>query len=222
MPRSAACRRPPWVSPPPGSLPLPAHGVAAAKGTVMRKIVFMMSVSLDGFFEGPDHDLRWQLISEELHHHFNEWLATAGAFLDGRVTHELMASYWPAADQDPSASAPVIEFARIWRDMPKLVFSTTLEQAGWHTTIVRELVPERIRDLKAQPGGDLVIGGAGLAAAFLAHDLIDEFRIYVHPVLLGRGRLLFEPSDTKLSLRLAETRPFANGVVLLRYERPAP
>jgi dihydrofolate reductase len=188
----------------------------------MRKIVFMMSVSVDGYFEGPDHDLGWQLISEELHHHFNEWLGAAGAFLDGRVTYELMASYWPAADRDPAASAPVIEFARIWRDMPKIVFSRTLEQAGWNTTIVREVVPEQIAELKAQHGGDLVIGGSELAAAFLARDLIDEFRIYVHPVLLGRGRLLFQPTDAPVPLRLAEARPFADGVVLLRYERPAP
>jgi len=103
--------------------------------------------------------------------------------------------------------------------MPKIVFSRTLEQAGWNTTIVRELVPERIEELKAQPGGDLVIGGSVLAAAFMAHDLIDEYRFYVQPVLLGRGRLLFQPSDTRLSLRLAEARPFGNGVVLLRYER---
>jgi dihydrofolate reductase len=187
---------------------------------MMRKIVFMMSVSLDGFFEGPDRELDWQLVDVELHQHFNEWLATAGAFLDGRVTYELMAGYWPTADQDPGASAPVIEFARIWRDMPKIVFSRTLEQAGWNTTIVRELVPGEIQKLKAQPGGDLVIGGADLALAFRAHDLIDEYRIYVQPVLLGRGRPLFEPSDITARLRLAETRAFGNGVVLLRYERP--
>ena len=186
----------------------------------MRKIIFMMSVSLDGFFEGPDHDLSWQLVDEELHHHFNEWLAEAGAFLDGRVTYELMAGYWPTADQDPAASAPEIEFARIWRDMPKIVFSRTLEQAGWNTTIARDVVPEQIAELKAQPGGDLVLGGSVLASSFLAHDLIDEFRIYVQPVLLGRGRPLFQPSDAKLSLRLAETRTFGNGVVLLRHERP--
>ena len=186
----------------------------------MRKIIFMMSVSLDGFFEGPGHDLGWQLIGEEVHQHFNEWLAAAGGFLDGRVTYELMASHWPTADQDPDASAQVIEFARIWRDMPKIVFSRTLEQAGWNTTIVRELVPEQIEELKAQPGGDLVIGGAVLAAAFMARDLIDEYRIYVQPVLLGQGRLLFGPSDARISLRLAEARPFGNGVVLLRYERP--
>ena len=200
---------------------------AARKGTVMRKIVFMMSVSLDGFFEGPDRELDWQLVDVELHQHFNEWLATAGAFLDGRVTYELMAGYWPTADQDPGASAPVIEFARIWRDMPKIVFSRTLEQAGWNTTIVREVDPEEIQRLKAQPGGDpvvgggdLVVGGADLATAFRAHDLIDEYRIYVQPVLLGRGRPLFQPSDVTAHLRLAETRAFGNGVVLLRFERP--
>ena len=185
----------------------------------MRKIVFMMSVSLDGYFEGPDHDLGWQLVDEELHQHFNDWLGTAGAFLDGRVTYELMASHWPTADQDPAASAQMAEFAGIWRDMPKIVFSRTLEQAGWNTTIVREVDPEEIQKLKAQPGGDLVVGGADLVAAFRAHDLIDEYRIYVHPVLLGRGRLLFQPSDGTTRLNLAETRAFGNGVVLLRYER---
>ncbi len=187
----------------------------------MRKIVFMMSVSLDGYFEGPDHDLGWQQIGEEVHQHFNDWLGAAGLFLDGRVTYELMASHWPTADQDPAAPAQVIEFARIWRDMPKIVFSRTLEQAGWNTTIVREVVPEQIRALQAEPGGDLVIGGSVLAGAFLAHDLIDEFRFYVQPVLLGRGRLLFRPTDAPVPLRLAEARPFGNGVVLLRYERPA-
>jgi dihydrofolate reductase len=195
--------------------------MAATKGTVMRKIVFMMSVSIDGYFEGPDHDLGWQFIGTEVHQHFNEWLATASGFLEGRVTHELMASYWPTADQDPAAPAYVIEFARIWRDMPKIVFSRTLQQAGWNTTIVREVVPEQIAELKAQPGGDLVIGGSDLTAAFLAHNLIDEFRIYVQPILLGRGRLLFQPSDPPVPLRLTEARPFGNGVVLLRYERPS-
>ena len=186
----------------------------------MRKIVFMMSVSLDGYFEGPDRELDWHSVDVEVHQHFNEWLSTAGAFLEGRVIYELMAGYWPTADQDPEASAPTIEFARIWRDMPKIVFSRTLEHADWNTTIVRELVPGKIAELKAQPGGDLVVGGAALAESFRAHDLIDEYRIYVHPVLLGRGRPLFQPSDVTARLRLAEARAFGNGVVLLRYERP--
>jgi dihydrofolate reductase len=187
----------------------------------MRKIVFMMSVSLDGFFEGPDRELDWQLVDDDLHRHFNEWLAAAGAFLDGRVTYELMAGYWPTADADAAAPAPVAEFARIWRDKPKYVFSRTLQQAGWNTTVLRDLDPEQLRALKGQPGGDLVIGGADLAAAFMRHGLIDEYRLYVHPVILGRGRPLFRPSQAPVRLRLAETKPFGNGVVLLRYQRAA-
>ena len=186
----------------------------------MRKIIFMMSVSLEGYFEGPDHELDWQLIDDELHWHFNEELGAMGAFLDGRVTYELMAEYWPTADRDPASSAPVAEFARIWRDMPKIVFSRTLERADWNTTVVPRLGTDEVMELKAQPGGDLVVGGADLAAAFMRRDLIDEYRLYVHPVLIGQGRRLFEQSDSKINLRLAETRTFSNGVVLLRYERP--
>ena len=182
----------------------------------------MMSVSIDGYFEGPNRELDWHLVDEELHRHFNEWLGAAGAFLDGRVTYELMADFWPTVDQDPASGPTMLEFSRIWVDMPKLVYSRTLENADWNTTIVREVVPDEIRALKAEPGGDLVLGGADLMTAFLRHDLIDEFRIYVHPVVLGRGRPLFPELDTKLDLRLAETRPFGNGVVLLRYERANP
>ena len=185
----------------------------------MRKIIFMMSVSLDGYFEGPDRELDWQLVDDELHRHFNEELATMGGFLDGRVTYELMAGFWPTADQDPSSSAPMREFARIWRDMPKVVFSRTLDHADWNTTVARSVEPEEIRALAAEPGGDLMIGGADLAAAFMAYDLVDEYRFYLHPVLIGRGRPLFRPSDLSLDLRLAETRSFGNGVVLLRYQR---
>ncbi|MEZ0075358.1 dihydrofolate reductase family protein [Planotetraspora sp. GP83] len=190
------------------------------EGTAMRKIVVQMSVSLDGFFEGPNGELDWHLVDDELHRHFNEQLSRMGAFLNGRVMYELMAEFWPTADKDPSSSEPVVEFARIWRDMPKIVYSKTLERADWNATVVRELVVEEILDLKAQPGGDLALGGADLAAAFMRHDLIDEFRLYVHPIVLGQGRPLFQASDARVDLRLAETRTFGNGVVLLRYQRP--
>jgi dihydrofolate reductase len=185
----------------------------------MRKIIFMMSVSLDGFFEGPNRELDWHLVDDELHWHFNEQLSAMGAFLDGRVNYELMADYWPTADTDPSSPAPVIEFARIWRDMPKIVFSKTLERADWNATVVRDVVVDDIMELKAQPGGNMVLGGADLAATFMRLDLIDEYRLYVHPIVLGRGNPLFKPSDAKIDLRLAETRTFGNGVVLLRYQR---
>ena len=185
----------------------------------MRKIVWMMSVSLDGFMEGPNREIEWHRVDDELHRHFNEELGAMGAFLDGRITYELMAGFWPTADSDPSSTAPMVEFARIWRDMPKYVYSRTLERAGWNTTVVREVVPEEVRALESRPGGDLALGGADLAAAFMRHDLIDEYRVYVHPVVIGRGKPMFQPSDTEVDLRLLETRTFGNGVVLLRYER---
>ena len=186
----------------------------------MRKLVVMMSVSLDGFMEGPNRELDWHLVDEEFHRHCNDLLAGMGAFLHGRVTYELMASVWPTADQDPESPEPIKEFAGIWLDKPKIVYSRTLETAGWNTTVVREVVAEDVRALKAQPGGDLVLGGADLAAAFQRLDLVDEYRIYVHPVVIGRGKPLFPPSDKRIALRLVETRTFGNGVVLLRYQRP--
>ena len=185
----------------------------------MRKIIVLLSVSIDGFFEGPNHELNWQLVDDELHSHFNQVLSGMSVFLSGRVTYELMARAWPTADQDPASTPPMVEFARIWRDMPKVVYSKTLERADWNASIVREVVPEQVKALKAQPGGDMVLGGADLAAAFMRNDLIDEFRLYLHPVILGRGRRLFESSDEPRQLRLAETRAFDSGVVLLHYQR---
>ncbi|WP_328732933.1 dihydrofolate reductase family protein [Streptomyces caniferus] len=185
----------------------------------MRKIILSMSVSLDGFIERPDRRIDWHLVDDELHRYFNEHLKGMGAFLSGRVTHELMAEFWPTADADPANAGPMAEFAGIWRDTPKIVFSRTLERADWNTTIMRDIVPEEIMALKAQPGGDLVLSGADLAAAFMAHDLIDEYRVYVHPVLIGRGKPLFPTTDATTALRLAGTRTFGNGVVLLHYRR---
>ncbi|MGQ0838198.1 dihydrofolate reductase family protein [Actinokineospora sp.] len=183
----------------------------------MRKIILMMSVSIDGFIEGPNREIGWHLVDDELHSHFNEELRAMGAFLGGRVTHELMAGFWPTADADPANAGPMAEFAGIWRDMPKIVYSRTLDRADWNTTIKREVDVEEIEALKGEPGGDLALGGADLAATFLRHDLIDEFRIYVHPVLIGQGKPLFR--DAEIPLRLAECRTFGNGVVLLRYQR---
>ena len=139
------------------------------------------------------------------------------AFLDGRVTYELMAGFWPTADTLPDSPDPIVEFAGIWRDMPKYVYSRTLQDAGWNTTIVRDVVPDDVHALKAEPGGDLVLGGANLAATFMRLGLVDEYRIYVHPVLIGAGTRLFGPSDRATPLHLTETRSFGSGVVLLRY-----
>lgn len=185
----------------------------------MRKIVLSLTVSLDGFFEGPAREIDWHLVDEEVHAHFNEWIAATGGLLTGRVTHELMAQFWPTADADPATTKEMAEFAAIWRDMPKFVFSRTRTEIEWATTVLPEVDVDWVRALKAEPGGDLVLGGADLAESFRRHDLIDEYRLYINPILLGRGRPMFGPADGRTPLRLAETRVFGNGVVLLRYER---
>jgi dihydrofolate reductase len=129
-----------------------------------------------------------------------------------------MAEFWPTADQDPDSTPLMGEFSRIWRDMPKIVYSRTLQRADWNATVVRDVVVEEIQELKAQPGGDLMLGGADLGGTFMRLGLIDEYRLYVHPVVLGQGNPMFAPSDTQTNLRLIDTRTFGNGVVLLRYQ----
>jgi dihydrofolate reductase len=103
--------------------------------------------------------------------------------------------------------------------MPKIVYSTTLERADWNTTIVRDVVPEEVTKLKSQPGGDMVLGGADQAATFMRHGLVDEYRLYIHPIVIGKGKPMFQESDSRIPLQLVESRPFSNGVFLLRYQR---
>jgi dihydrofolate reductase len=178
-----------------------------------------MSVSVDGYFEGPDGDIGWAMVDEEVHTYVNDVLRPMGVFLNGRVNYELMQAFWPTADQDPAAPPPVVDFARIWRETPKIVYSRTLEHVDGNTTIVREVVADEVNALKAEAGGDLALGGAILASAFMAQDLIDEYILYVHPVIVGGGRTLFGPSDRRQNLTLVDSHTFGNGVVHLRYRR---
>ncbi|MCA0145555.1 dihydrofolate reductase family protein [Blastococcus sp. LR1] len=185
----------------------------------MGSVVVHMGVSLDGFMSDPDGGLDWSVIDDELHRYMNAELSRSAAFFEGRVVYELMENYWPTADEDADAPASQREFAPIWRDTPKVVFSRTLERVGPNAELVREVVPEEIRTRVAGLSGPVVVGGAILAAAFAEHDLVDEYRTFVHPVLIGRGRPAFPPVDRHTSLRLLETRSFGNGVVLLRHGR---
>ncbi|MFG3409915.1 dihydrofolate reductase family protein [Streptomyces sp. NPDC048142] len=211
----------------------------------MNRIVTSISLSLDGFFEGPGQDIDWHTVDEEVHQHFNDYLRTMGGFVEGRVTYQLMEEFWPTADrrpptadrrpptadrrpptadrrpptadQDPANEGPMAEFAGIWRNMPKFVFSRTLESVGPGATLLHEVDPEQVRSLRDAASGDLVVGGADLVESFRRFDLIDEYRIYIHPVILGRGRPFFRDTEERQMLRLLETRTFGNGVVLLRY-----
>jgi dihydrofolate reductase len=185
----------------------------------MGNVVLFITVSVDGFAAGPNDEIDWHLVDEEVHAHVNEVLRPAGAFVNGRRAYEMLAEFWPTADEDPSSPPAVVEFAAIWRDKPKIVYSRTLESAGWNTRILREIVPSEVRALKDEFEGDVIVGAIQVAQVFRRLDLIDEYRIYVHPVVLGRGRAFFEPSDRRDDLELVDTRAFGNGVVSLRYLR---
>lgn len=185
----------------------------------MRNLIFSTMVSLDGFIEGPSRELDWTIIDDELHRHVNDQCRTMGVFLYGRRTYEVMVDYWPAADANPSAPDFEVEFAGIWKNMPKIVFSKTLEKVEGNHRLVKENVVEEVRKLKAQPGKDLLLGGANIASTFMRQGLIDEYQIYVHPVVLGGGTPLFKTLDERIHLRLVELRTFGSGVVFLRYRR---
>ena len=184
----------------------------------MRKVIYSMSVSLDGFIAGPDGEIDWSPPDEELHRFHNERVEQLGGQLCGRRLYETML-YWETAEQDPSISDYAREFAGIWREMPKVVFSTTLEKAEGNWRLVREAVAEEVARLKEQPGGDLGVGGAGLAASLIELGLVDEFELFVNPVVLGSGTPFFPPLDRRIELELVETRTFGSRVVFLRYRR---
>jgi dihydrofolate reductase len=132
----------------------------------------------------------------------------------------MMVNFWPTGDANPSSSANHVAFARVWKTMPKMVFSKTLERAGWNTAVVRDNIADEVAKLKRQPGNDLMLfGGADIASTFARLGLIDEYRLFVHPVVLGGGKPLFGRSNDRLSLGLFDARTFDPGVVLLRYQQ---
>jgi dihydrofolate reductase len=184
----------------------------------MGKVMYAMSVSLDGFIEAPNGDIGLSAPDEELHKHFNDLESTIDTQLYGRRLYENMAAYWPTADENPSAPEHVLEYARIWRNMPKIVFSMTLDKVAWNSRLVRGSIAEEVKKLKAQPDKYMSIGGAEIASAFMQLGLIDEYRLYFHPVILGGGKPMFRPLHDKINLQLVETRTFGSGVVLLRYQ----
>jgi dihydrofolate reductase len=183
----------------------------------MRKVIYGMFVSVDGFIEGPNREIDWHVVDEELHTFSNDLQAETGAYLFGRRMYEVMA-YWETADQNLSSPAYELEFARNYKRIPKIVFSKTLEQVEGNARLVREGAIEEVAKLKAQPGKDLEIGGAGLASTFIPLGMVDEYRIFIHPAVLGSGTPFFPALDKPINLRLVETHRFGSGVVYLRYQ----
>ena len=184
----------------------------------MGKVMYAMSVSIDGFIEAPDGDIGWSAPSEELHKHFNDLERMIDIHLYGRRLYENMAAYWPTADENPTTPEHVIAYARIWKEMPKIVFSKTLDRVGWNSRLIRGSIAEEVNKLKAQPGLSMSVGGAEIASAFMRLGLIDEYRLYYHPIILGGGKPAFRQLPNKINLQLVETHIFDVGVVLLRYQ----
>jgi dihydrofolate reductase len=184
----------------------------------MRKVIYSMGVSLDGFIAGPNGEIDWSAPDEELHRFHNQQTRELGAHFCGRRLYEEMV-YWETADQNPSATEPVLEFARIWQNLPKIVFSKTLEKVEGNARLVSDGVAEEVAKLKEQPGKDLAVGGAGLASTFTKLGLIDEYRLFVSPVVLGAGTPYFPALDERINLELVETQTFGSRVVYLRYGR---
>jgi dihydrofolate reductase len=184
----------------------------------VRKLIYSMGVSLDGFIAGPGGEIDWSAPDEERHRFHNEQTRDTGAVLSGRRLYEEM-RYWDTADEQPSISEHEHEFAQIWQDTPKVVFSTTLEKVEGNARLATDSPAVELARLKDQPGKDLSVGGAGLASTFVKLDLVDEYRLFVSPVVLGGGTPYFPALDERINLELVETRTFGSRVVYLRYRR---
>jgi dihydrofolate reductase len=184
----------------------------------MRKVIFSMGVSLDGYVAGPDGGFDWGGPDAELHQFHNDQARELGAHFLGRRLYETM-TYWETADQNPDADDIELDFARIWQQLPKVVFSTSLKAVEGNSRLATEGIAAEVAKLKEQPGKDLGVGGAGLAAGFAELGLIDEFCLFIYPVVVGGGTPFFPPLQDQLDLELVETRTFGSRVVYLRYRR---
>ncbi|MFC7446927.1 dihydrofolate reductase family protein [Rhodococcus daqingensis] len=180
----------------------------------MGKIVHIVHQSLDGYIEGPNGEFDWPVMDSELSADTNELAEAADAFLYGRVVWDMMSNYWPRAEE-MSTHAHDLAFAPIWRAKPKVVVSRTLESAEWNATVVAD--PATLAESK-QHRTLLLFGGSELASELTRRGLIDEYRIYVHPVVLGGGRPVFTDVKQRSALRLVESRVYGGQVVLLRHE----
>jgi len=187
----------------------------------MRKVIFAMSVSVDGFIETASGDINWTSPDPELQRHVIDRESTIDTHLYGRRLYETMVPYWSTVEQSPSAPQFAIDYARVWKRQRKIVFSKTLTEVGGSCELFRGDVREEITKLKARPGKDMFVGGPHLASTFMKLRLIDEYWLYVNPVILGGGKPMFPHLGARIDLELIETRRFGSGVVLLKLANKA-
>lgn len=194
----------------------------------MRRVVVVEYVSLDGVIQAPghpgedseggfDHGGWTGPFMDDHRRYLSEQFQAAGAVVLGRVTYQIFAAYWPTVTDEDD------EIARALNSLPKYVASTTLDEAQWDgTTVIKSDVAEEVARLKEQPGRDiLVVGSSGLAQSLMQHDLVDEYRLWVHPIVLGSGKRLFREGVPATTLRLVDTRTTSSGLVILTYQSAA-
>jgi len=179
----------------------------------MRKLIAAINMTLDGFC---DHTA--MIADDEIHQHYNELLNNADALIYGRITYQLMESFWPSVVKDPTGNRPIDEFAVLIDNISKIVFSRTLKHVDWkHTTLEQEVDKEEILKLKEQAGKPILVGSPSLIVALTNLDLIDEYQLCVHPVILGNGLPLFKNITDRVNLKLLKTKTFGAGQIVLYY-----
>ncbi len=184
----------------------------------MRKIIFSMNVSIDGFFEGPHKEIDWSIADEELHDFYTSLIQEADSMIFGRLMYETMFPYWPNARSDPHATPFEIRFAEAISPIRKIVYSTTLKDPGWNTQVIRVFDPAEIQAIKEQPGSYILLsGGARLAKAFFEHGLVDEYQLMIHPVAIGSGTPVFGNLNSLPTLEFVSSQRLASGAIALTY-----
>ena len=180
----------------------------------MRKLIAAMNMTLDGFC---DHTA--MIADDEIHQHYNELLSTADTLIYGRITYQLMESYWPSVVKDPTGNKSMDEFAMLIDNISKIVYSRTLKNVEWkNTTLKKEIIKEEVLELKQQAGKNILVGSPSLIIAFSQLDLVDEYQLGVQPTVLGSGLPLFKTIKDRIDLKFLKTKTFGCGAVMLYYE----
>jgi len=180
----------------------------------MRKLIAAMNMTLDGFC---NHTA--MIADDEIHEHYNELLRNAGILIYGRITYQLMESYWPSVVKNPTGNKPMDEFAVLIDNVPKIVFSRTLKNVEWKNTKLKKEINEvEVLELKQQAGKEIFVGSPSLIVAFMNLNLVDEFQFSVQPTILGSGLPLFKNVKDRVNLKLLKTKTFGCGAVTFYYE----
>ena len=180
----------------------------------MRKLIAAINMTLDGFC---DHTA--MIADDEIHQHYNELLSNADTLIYGRITYQLMESYWPTIVKNPTGNTPTDKFAVLIDNISKIVFSRTLKNVDWkNTKLKKEVIKEEVLALKQQGGKNILVGSPSLIVALTQLDLIDEYQLCVQPIILGNGLSLFKNIKDRINLKLLKTKIFGSGPIALYFE----